>query len=76
MTFDAMETIEINSDNIDKFMSLVSKMNMKMDKRETLYKPRVYQGRPRGQSRNRQQTFQPCNRLFSTDRNRNGKLQQ
>ena len=30
-----------------------------MDQRETPYKPRVYPGRPRGQSRNRQQTFKP-----------------
>ena len=35
VTFNAMETIKRNSDSIDKLMSLVSKMNMKMDKRET-----------------------------------------
>ena len=35
VTFDVMETIERNSDSIDKLTSLVSKMNMKMDKRET-----------------------------------------
>ena len=51
--FDAMETIERNSDSIDKLTTLVSKMNMKMDKRETQYKPQIYQGRNRGQSRNR-----------------------
>ena len=45
VTFDAMETIERNSNNIDKLTSLVSKMNMKMDKHETQYKPQVYQGR-------------------------------
>ena len=71
VTFDAMETLERHSDSIDKLTLLVSKMNVKMDKGETPYKPRVYQGRPRGQSRNRQQTFQPCNRSFSRDRNRN-----
>ena len=32
VTFDAMETIERNSDSMDKLTSLVSKMNMKMDK--------------------------------------------
>ena len=32
--FDMMETIERNSDSIDKLTSLVSKMNMKTDKRE------------------------------------------
>ena len=71
VTFDDMETLKRNNDSIDKLTSLVSRMNMKMYKRETPYKPRVYQGRPRGQSRNRQQMFQPCNRSFSRDRNRN-----
>ena len=51
MTFDTLETIERNSDSIDKLTSLVSKMNMKMDKCETQYKPGVYQGRRRGQNR-------------------------
>ena len=32
MTFNALETIEKNSDSIDKLTSLASKMNMKMDK--------------------------------------------
>ena len=53
VTFDAMETSGRNSDSIDKLMSLASKINMKMDKREVPYKPKVYYGRPRGQSRNR-----------------------
>ena len=35
VAFDAMEAIERNSDNIDKLTTLASKMNMKMDKRET-----------------------------------------
>ena len=70
VTFDSMETIERNSNSVDRLTLLVSKMNVKIDKREAPYKPRVYQGRPRGQSRNRQQTFQPCNRSFSRDRNR------
>ena len=49
VTFNAMDAIERNSDSIDKLTSLVSKMNMKMDKREAPYKPNIYQGRPRGQ---------------------------
>ena len=57
VTFDAMKTLERHSDSIDKLTPLVSKMEVKMNKKETPYKPRVYQGRPRGQSRNRQQTF-------------------
>ena len=35
MSFGVLETIERNSDSTDKLMSLVNKMNMKMDKRET-----------------------------------------
>ena len=71
VTFDVMETLERQHDSIDKLSSLVSKMNVKMDRKETPYKPRVYQNRPRGQGRGRQQSFQPCNRSFSWDRNRN-----
>ena len=71
VTFDAMETLERCSDNIDKLIFLVSKMNVKVDRKETPYKPRVYQNRPRGLSRGRQQNFQPHNRSFIMDRNRN-----
>ena len=34
VSFDALETIERNSDNIDKLTSLVNKMNVKMDKHD------------------------------------------
>ena len=52
VTFDALETIERNSDSIDKLTPLVSKRNVKMDKQcETQYKPQVYQDRKRGQNR-------------------------
>ena len=44
VSFGALETIERNSDSIDKLTSLVNKMNMKMDKGETQYRPRIYQG--------------------------------
>ena len=71
VTFDVIETLERHSDTIDKLTSLVSKMNVKMDRKETPYKSRVYQNRPRGQGRGRPQNFQPCNRSFSRDRNRN-----
>ena len=71
VTFDAMETIEKNSNSIDKLTLLVSKMNMKIDKREAPYKPQMYQGRPRGQSRKRQNNYQSRNRSFSRDRYQN-----
>ena len=71
VTFDAMETIQKNSDSIDKLTSLVNKMNMKIDKREPPYKPQIYQGKPRGQSRNRWNCYQLWKRSFSWDRNQN-----
>ena len=69
VSFDAMETLERECDSIDKLSSLVSKMNMEMDRKENPYKPRVYQNRPRGQGKGRHQSFQPHNRSFSWDRN-------
>ena len=48
VTFDVMETLERHSDSIDRLTCLVSKMNVKMDKKEAPHKPRVYQNRPRG----------------------------
>ena len=51
MTFDVIETLERHSNSIDKLTSLVSKMDVKMDRKETPCKPRLYQNRPRGQSR-------------------------
>ena len=50
VTFDVMEIIQRNSNSIDKLTSLVSKMNMKVDKCKMQYKPQVYQGRNRGQN--------------------------
>ena len=70
MTFHVIETLEEHSYSIDKLTSLVGKMNVKMDRKETPYKPRVYQNRPRSQGRGRQQNFQCHNRSFSRDRNR------
>ena len=67
--FDAMEIIERNSDSIDKVTSLVSKMNMKMDKKEIQYTPEAYQGRNRGQNRHMHDNYQSWNIIFSRDRN-------
>ena len=60
-----METLERNSNCIDELMSLVSDMKMTMDRKQSPYKPRIYQGRPRNQSRT-WQNFTPRNRSFST----------
>ena len=60
VTFDAMETFgKTPCDSIDRLTSLVSKMNVKMDKKETPYKPKVYQNRHKGQGRGKQSSFQP-----------------
>ena len=45
VTFDAMETLERNSNCIDKLTSLVRDMKMKIDRKQSPYKPRIYQGR-------------------------------
>ena len=47
VTFEAMETLERNSNCINRLMSLVSDMKMTMDRKQSLYKPRIYQGRSR-----------------------------
>ena len=44
VTFDAMETLERNSDCIDRLTTLVSDLKMIMD-RKPQYKPKIYQGR-------------------------------
>ena len=66
VTFNALETIEPNSDSIDELTSLVSKMNIKMDKKESQYKPRVYQGTNRGHGY-RQENYRSRERSYSTD---------
>ena len=71
VTFDGMETLERNSDCIDRLTSLVSDMKMTMDRKQSLYKPRIYQGRSRNQNTN-QQNFTPRNRSFSRGRNQSG----
>ena len=54
VTFDVMETLERNSNCIDKLTSLVSDMKMTIDRKPSPYKPRIYQGRSRNQNRNQQ----------------------
>ena len=70
VTFDAMETLERNSDCIDRLTSLVSDLKMTMD-RKPQYKPKIYQGRSRNQSTGRQ-NFTPRNRSFNRGRNSGG----
>ena len=70
VTFDTMETLERNSDCIDRLTSLVSDLKMTMD-RKPQYKPKIYQGRSRNQNTGRQ-NFAPRNRSFSRGRNSGG----
>ena len=71
VTFDAMETLERQCESMVRLTSQVSKMNVKMDKKKTPYKPKVYQNRHRGQGRGRQSNCHPQNQSFSRDQNRN-----
>ena len=68
VTFDAMETLERNSNCTDKLMSLVCAMKMTMDKKQSPYKPKIYQSRSRNQNRNRKSNFLSRNRSFSRGR--------
>ena len=45
VTFDAVETLERKSNCIDRLASLVSDMKMTMDRKQSPYKPKIYQGR-------------------------------
>ena len=71
VTFDTMETLERNSNCIDRLMSLVSDMKMTMDRKQPPYKPRIYQGRSRNQNANRQ-NFTPRNRSYRRGRKQGG----
>ena len=68
---DALEAVQKNNDSIDKLTSLVSRMNMEIDKHEAQYKLQVYQGRKRGQYNHERSrdNYQPRNRSYSRDRN-------
>ena len=68
VTFDAMEMLERNSNCIDRLTSLVSDMKMTMDRKQSPYKPKIYQGRSWNQNTG-QQNFTPRNRSFSRGRN-------
>ena len=50
VTFDAMETLERNSNCIDRLTSLVSDMKMTMDRKQSPYKLKIYQVRSRNQN--------------------------
>ena len=47
VTFGAMETTKRHGDSIDKLTSLMNKLDMKLDRREVQYRPKIFQGRNR-----------------------------
>ena len=52
MIFDAIEMLEGNGDCIDRLTSLVSDMKTTMDRKQSPYKPKIYQGRSKNQNVN------------------------
>ena len=48
VSFSAVETMQRATDSIERLASLMDKMDIKLDRREDQYRPRVYQGRSRG----------------------------
>ena len=47
-TLETKDTIDKHSSSIDKLTSLVNKLDMKLDRQESQYRPVVYQNRNRG----------------------------
>ena len=50
VTFDMMETLERNSECIDRLTLMVSDLKMTMDRKKPQYKPKIYQGRSQNQN--------------------------
>ena len=71
VTFDTVDTLERNSDCIDRLTSLVSDLKMTIDRKQPQYKPKIYQGRSQNQNTGRQ-NFTPRTRSFSRGRNQGG----
>ena len=71
--FDARDVLERNSENLERMTALMDKMYIKLDQKDVLYKPQVYQKRGRGQNRqNRGQNNNwRRNRSFSREKNYN-----
>ena len=52
--FENKDTIDKHSNSIDKLTSLVNKLDMKLDRQESQYRPTVYQNRNRGHPQRQQ----------------------
>ena len=73
VSFDARDVLERNSENMERMTALMDKMYIKLDQKDVLYKPQIYQKRERGQNRpNRGQNNNwRRNRSCSRERNYN-----
>ena len=67
-TLDTKYTIYKHSSSIDKLTSLVNKLDMKLDRQESQFRPTVYQNRNRG-CLQRQSNYEYRSRSYSQDRN-------
>ena len=63
-TLETKKTIDRQSSSIDKLPSLVNKLDMKLDRQESQYKPAVHQNRGRG-CLQRQGNYEYRNRSYS-----------
>ena len=67
-TLETKDTIDKHSSSIVKLTSLVNKLDMKLDRQESQYRPMVYQNRNRGCPQ-RQSNYKYRNRSYNQDRN-------
>ena len=56
VSFDARDVLERNSENMERMTALMDKMYIKLDQKDVLYKPQIYQKRRRRQNRQKQRT--------------------
>ena len=71
VTFDTMETLERNSDCIDRLTSLVSDLKMTMDRKQPQYKPKITRVGHETKIQDNK-NFTPRDRSFSRGRNQGG----
>ena len=74
VSFDARDVLERKSENMERMTAFImDKMFIKLDQKDVMYKPRIYQKRRRGQNRQNlgQNNNWRRNRLYSRERNYN-----
>ena len=73
ISFDARDILERNNEIMERMTALMDKMCIKLDQKDVLYKPQIYQKRRRGQNRQKlgQNNNWRGNRSFIRERNYN-----